>query len=91
MTKIFTIFFETVMILLLNNEINITNKTILSFNFTLFILNTKKKEKRNHLHGHGLVIESLSIVQKPQELQVVTQEITLYNVNVKTLHNIYLS
>ena len=32
-----------------------------------------------------LVIESLSITQKPQELQVVT----LYN--VKTLHNIYLS
>ena len=28
--------------------------------------------KNNNLHGHGLVIESLSIVQKPQELQVVT-------------------
>ena len=63
--------FETVMFLLFNNEINITNKTTLSFNFTLFILNAKK-EKRNHLHGHGLVIESLSIVQKPQELHIVT-------------------
>ena len=71
MRKIITIFFETVTILLFNNKINITNKTILSFNFTLFILNTKK-EKKIHLHGHGLIIESLSIVQKPQELQVVT-------------------
>ena len=59
------------MILLFNNEISITNKKILSFIFTLFILNTKK-EGKNNLHGHGLVIESLSIVQKPQELQVVT-------------------
>ena len=57
------------MILLFNNEI-LQTETILSFNFTLFILNTKKEIK--HLHGHGLVIESLSIVQKPQELQVVT-------------------
>ena len=39
-------FFETVMILLFNNEINITNKTIPSFNFTLFILNTKKGKKK---------------------------------------------
>ena len=31
-----------------------------------------KKTEKNHIHGHGLVIESLSIVQKPQELQVVT-------------------
>ena len=59
------------MILLFNNEINITNKKILSFIFILFILNTKKK-KKNNLHGHGLVIESLSIAQKPQEWQVVT-------------------
>ena len=68
MMKIITIFFETVTILLFNNEINITNKTILSFYFTLFILNTKKRKKSNHLHGHRLVIESLSIVQKPQEV-----------------------
>ena len=46
MTKIITIFFETVMILLFKNEINITNKAILSFNFTLFILNTKKEKRK---------------------------------------------
>ena len=46
--------FETVKILLFNNEINNTNKTILSFNFIYlsFILSTKKG-KRNHLHGHS--------------------------------------
>ena len=39
--------FKTVMILLFNNEINITNKTILSFNFTLFIFYFEhKKSKR---------------------------------------------
>ena len=45
--KIIAIFYETVTILLFNNEINITNKTILSFNFTLFILNTKKGKKKS--------------------------------------------
>ena len=44
--KIITIFFETVTILLFNNEINVTNKTILSFNLTLFFLNTKKGKKK---------------------------------------------
>ena len=34
-----------------------------------------------------MVIQSLSIARNPQELQVVT---TLYNVNFKTLYNIYL-
>ena len=38
-----------------------------------------------------MVIQSLSIAQNPQELQVVTtREILLYNVNLKTLYNIYL-
>ena len=46
--------FETVKILLFKNEINNTNKTILTFNFIYlsFILSTKKG-KINHLHGHS--------------------------------------
>ena len=39
-------FLKTVMILLFNNKINITNKKILSIIFTLFILNTKKRRKK---------------------------------------------
>ena len=38
-----------------------------------------------------MVIQSLSTVQNPQELQVVTTgDFIVYNVNVKTLYNIYL-
>ena len=63
MINIITIFFETLTILLFNNEINITNKTILSFNFTLFILNTKKRKKETIYMVMGWLS---SIVQKPQ-------------------------
>ena len=65
---------KTVKILLFNNEINNTNKTILSFNFIYlsFILSTKKGKKETIYMVTVLVIESLSISQKPQELQVVT-------------------
>ena len=66
--------FETVKILLFNNEINNTNKTIFSFNFIYLslILSTNKGKKETIYMVTVLVIESLSIAQKPQELQVVT-------------------